>query len=301
MLFTQREFDTMVEELLYTTPARFDTLYRITEKAVRPKVAYWCNIDKYLRGRGYEDDIMHDMHLRMIQTAVPCFLQKDGVDAPVNNDPAGFNAWMRTVAENIKKDYSNRVRGMDFRTVDIDDPLIDCPVSDDTEQVERQEALRQAFSIVLDSDLSVYKVLTWLAQFVIIIDAGVTKIESNDLLLKQFDNSTLYEMYNGILAASRRIPWISVNTSQHERIMVALSRKCKDGVSYGNKRYKDFYMKQNGVVSGKKSISDWVNRINNMIADRLSENSGKTPTDSKRKKKHKLTVKRRSENGASEN
>ena len=265
MLFTQREFDTMVEELLYTTPARFDTLYQITEKAVRPKIAYWCNIDKYLRGRGYEDDIMHDMHLRMIQTAVPGFLQKDGVDAPVNNDPAGFNAWMRTVAENIKKDYSNRVRGMDFRTVDIDDPLIDCPVSDNTEQVERQESLRQAFSIVLDSDLSVYKVLTWLAQFVIIIDAGVTKIESNDLIVAAFEDKTLYEMYAIILAASHKIPWITVSRQQEEKILKALAKPWRGDVTYGEAKYKAFFMKHNGWVSGKKSISDWMYRMNELI------------------------------------
>lgn len=301
MLFTQREFDTMVEELLYTDPARFDMLYHIAEKALRPSVVYWCKTDKTLHGRGYEDDIMQDIHIRLIQTTVDRFLLKDGVDGPVNNDPAGFNAWIRTVAENIKKDSSNKIRGVDFRTVDMDNPLVICAASDNTDdEAERIEELKQAFSVVLDSDARVYKVLTWVAQFVIIIDFDVTKIESNDLLIKLFENSTLYEMYNSILVISRRIPWITVSRVQHERILVELHRIYKDGISYGNTKYKEFFMKQNGIVSGKKSISDWVNRMNNKIVDETSEKPAKKITIANQKNKHKLTPKRRSSNGTSE-
>ena len=62
-------------------------------------------------------------------------------------------------------------------------------------------------------------------------------------------------------------------TSKGFKILLEL-RKNKDGnVSFGETKYKDFFMKYNGVISGKKSVSDWTNRINDMIKKRLAKSS----------------------------
>ena len=74
MRFTRNEFDTMVNELLYSTPASFDMLCSIAEKTLRPSVINWCKNEDCLRGKGYEDDIMQEIHLRLMKTTVDYFL-----------------------------------------------------------------------------------------------------------------------------------------------------------------------------------------------------------------------------------
>ena len=129
--------------------------------------------------------------------------------------------------------------------------------------------MRQAFAIVILADVSVYKVLTWIAQFIFVLECDVTKIKSNEMIISAFGNKTLYDMYDMILVASQKIPWITITQEQNEKILQALRKKRVDDVSYGETKYKEFFMKQDGEISGKKSISDWVNRMNNMIKGKI--------------------------------
>lgn len=272
MRFTRLEFDTMVQELLYREPISFEMLCRIADKTLRPSVVHWCILEDCLRGRGYEEDIMQEIYLRLMNTTIDYFLLREGIQGAFNDDPDGFEDWMFRVAENLKRDFANRVRGRDFRTRELDPAAMESlPDADFEEARERTERLQQAFSIVLSADVSVYKVLTWLAQFVFVLGYDVTKIKSNQLILEAFADKTLFEMYAMILTASKRIPWITVTGQQHERIMTALRKSWDDKVLYGEVKYSRFFMKQNGRVSGKKSISDWVNRINGMIQRRVCE------------------------------
>lgn len=276
--FTRDEFDAMVDELLYHEPISFDMLCHIAEKTLKPSVVNWCRSEDCLRGRGYEDDIMQEIHLRLIKTTVDYFLLRDGINEPFNNNPEGFEDWMFRVADNLKRDFANRIRNRDFKTEDINDPAIGEISFDDYDDnsEEHIERLKQAFSIVLSSDVSVYKILTWLAQFVFILDENITKIKSNELIIAAFEDKTLYDMYFMLLNASKKIPWLTVTKEQNEKILLAL-RKNRDGnVSYGETKYKNFFMKHNGEVSGKKSISDWMNRMNDMIKRKTEEpDSGK--------------------------
>lgn len=273
--FTKEEFSAMANELLYSTPVSFDMLCRIAEKTLRPSVVNWCNGEDCLRGRGYEDDIMQEIHLRLMKTTVGYFLLRDGIEQPYNNDPEGFEDWMFRVAENLKRDFANRVRSIDFKTEDIDDldPIVSGNRTEETEA--RIAQLQQAFSIVLSSDVSVYKVLTWVAQFVCILDQNVPKIKSNALIIDAFEDRTLYEMYDMLLEASKKIPWIVVTEEQNEKILRALQKKRNGDVSYGETKYKSFFMKHNGEISGKKSISDWMNRMNDMLKRKTEETEQK--------------------------
>lgn len=266
MRFTIQEFDTMVNELLYSEPVSFDMLCRIADKTLRNSVNKWCIMEDCLRGRDFEEDIMQEIYLRLIKTTVPYFLLREGVDGPYNNDPEGFEDWLFRVADNLKRDFANKVRNRDFKTEDIDDSLPNFITDDDGyDEQERVDKLKKAFSTVLSSNSSVYKVLTWLAQFIFILDSDVTKIESNNLIIATFENKTLYEMYDMILVASKRISWIVIDEKQNEKILNALRKNREGDVSYGETKYKEFFMKYKGEFSGKKSISDWVNRMNDMI------------------------------------
>lgn len=292
--FTTEEFEIMVHELLYSDPVSFDTLCQIADKTLRPSVINWCKSEDCLRGRGFEDDIIQEIHLRLMKTTVDYFLLREGVNGPYNNNPEGFEDWMFRVADNLKCDFANKVRNRDFKTEDIDDPsVISTPDDGDYDAEERIDRLKQAFSIVLSADVSIYKVLTWLAQFIFILDTNVTKIKSNDLIIAAFENKTLYEMYDMILTASKRIPWIVINKQQNEKILTALRKKRDGDVSYGETRYKEFFMKHNGEVSGKKSISDWVNRMNDMIKKSVDPQSNTSKKRNKNKKPEQSDEKKR--------
>lgn len=292
MRFTREEFDTMVNELLYKEPISFDMLCVIAEKVLRPTVVNWCKAEEALRGRGYEDDIMQEVHLRLIKTTVSYFLLRKGIEGEYNDDPEGFEDWMFLVAKNIKRDFASRIRNRDFNTDEITD---DIPSGEDIAE-EYEERLREAFTIVISSDAGIYKILTWLAQFIFILEYNVTKIKSNELIIKAFEDKTLYDMYEMLLSASNKISWMTVTSEQNEKILDALRKKCDSGVSYGETRYKDFFMKHNGEVSGKKSISDWMNRMNGMVkrkTDSLKDTNEKNSNKVEGKK-------RRGRNGASD-
>jgi len=271
MRFTRDEFDVMVHELLYKDPISFDMLCQIAEKTLRPSVVNWCRTEDCLRGRGYENDIMQEIHLRLMKTTVDYFLLRDDIEGPYNDNPEGFEDWIFSVAKNIKRDFANKIRNRDFTTDDIDDPAIgEIPSSDYENYAEENvERLKQAFSTVLSSNIGIYKVLTWLAQFIFILEYDVSKIKSNELIISAFENKTLYDMYDMILTASKKIPWIVITREQKEKILEALRKKINGNVSYGETKYKDFFIKHNGEVSGKKSISDWMNRMNDMIRRRV--------------------------------
>jgi len=294
MRFTRDEFDVMVNELLYKDPISFDMLCQIAEKTLRPSVVNWCKTEDCLRGRGYEDDIMQEIHLRLMKTTVDYFLLRDDIEGPYNDNPEGFEDWIFFVAKNIKRDFANKIRNRDFTTDDIDDPAIgEIPSSDyedDTE--ENVYRLKQAFSIVISSDVGIYKVLTWLAQFIFILEYDISKIKSNELIIAAFENKNLYDMYDMILTASNKIPWIVITREQNEKILEALRKKRTGNVSYGETKYKDFFMKHNGEVSGKKSISDWMNRMNDMIKRRV-ETKDTLPQQASEDNPKKLNNKKR--------
>ncbi len=281
MRFTYEEFDTMVEELLYREPISFDMLCRIAEKTLRPSVVTWCKTDAYLRGRGYEDDIMQEVHLRLMKTTVTHFLLREDKNGSFNNDPEGFENWLFRVAGNLRRDFTEKVRNRDFKTADMAAPeLLEVAEPESGNSDAQIERLARAFSVVLSSDVSIYKVLTWLAQFVFMLNYDVTKIKSTEMIVETFENKTLCEMYDLLLNASKRIPWIVITEEQNVKIIAALQKKWRGEFSYGETRYKEFFMRQNGVVSGKKSISDWVNRMNGtarreLLPKATDENTGK--------------------------
>ena len=67
--------------------------------------------------------------------------------------------------------------------------------------------------------------LTWLAQFIFILEYDISKIKSNELIITAFENKTLYDMYDMILTASNKFPWIVITREQNEKILDALRKK----------------------------------------------------------------------------
>ena len=267
--FTSDEFNIMVTELLHTEPSRFDMLCHIANKTLQDYVTSKCLQYPVLRGTECEHDIMQNIHLRLIQVTVMDFFFKDP-----DYTPQKFQAWLFTVAKNLIIDY---VRSTTRKAAALTDAEStpeagewDEPSYEYNDHVER---LKQALAIVLSADVNIYKVLTWLAQFVFMLQYGTTRIKTNDKIIDTFTSKNLFEMYEIILQAAEIIPWLTITQEQHQRILDALNQPWHDGRPYGVIPYGEFYMCKNGEQDGKKSISDWTNRINSIIKKKLSRNS----------------------------
>ena len=297
MRFTREEFDTMVQEVLYTEPSCCDMLCDMAQRLLQPMVDTWCRKDPVLRGRQLEGDVMNDILLHLMRTVVHGFLLRDDVEGEYNNDPEGFERWVCLVAHNRQRDFADRIRRTDFRTAAAEE-LDTVGVYDESpeEQQERLCRLRKAFDVVMSADAGVYKVLTWLAQMVFIAEQDLEHHKANALIVTAFENKTLFEMYGVILTASRRIPWMQITLPQHKRMMEALQKPWDEDLTYGEVKYGAFFMRYRGEVAGKKSVSDWINRMNGKIR-RAMGNSSELPEESNLLKAE--DKKRRDEDGSS--
>lgn len=258
------EFNIMIEQLMDESNVKFDMLCSIADKILRSTVVHWCANDPSLCGKQLEDDIMQEIYIRLIKTCKSSFLLRNGVDGEINNVPDGFKSWLFKVALNIKRDYANAVRNRGFKERGFTDGEEEtfAADSDSAEYTEeRCELLKAAFEIVLNSDNKVYKVLTWIAQCLFVLEFDITKIQSNGMIIDRFSTKTLREMYMIVLDSSKRIPWIVISARQQSKIEAQLAKPWTDGRVYGQVRYDEFFMKK----GGKATISDWVNRMNNLV------------------------------------
>lgn len=275
-MFSKEEFDIMLEQLLDKNHASFDMLCSIAEKTLRSTVTRWCASDEALRGRRYEDDIMQEIQLRLIKTCKSSFLLRNGVDGPINDDPDGFKSWIFKVALNIKRDFSNSIRKVNGNVRSFEDGEENCIADDGDDSLriseKHIELLTVAFSIVIDSDSNVYKILTWIAQCLFMLELDITKIQSNDLIIKTFENKTLGEMYQMVTDYSHNIPWLVISEEQRKKIDCQLSKTLDDDRKFYDIKYNECFMKK----GDKATISDWINRMNNLVKrviDNESSNS----------------------------
>lgn len=296
MQFTREEFNTMVQEVLYTVPSRFDTLCQMAEITLRPLVTSWCKNEDVLKNRGLEEDLMQSIKLHLMKIVVHGFLRNDRSEGTYNDNPEGFAHWMCKVAKNYKRDYVNKLRNEGYR-IDPNEPSEDivAPASDWAKRQEQLQGLRYAFNVVLSSDIKVYKVLTWLAQVIFVVDKDMKHHKANALIVTVFENKTLNEMYHMLLTAADRVPWMTITQEQHRRIMTALCQPWDEELTYGEMPYSTFFMKCRGEVAAKKSVSDWINRVNGMVRRRAEAEKSATETATSSTGK-----KRRDEDGSSD-
>lgn len=264
--FSGEEFDKMFQEIVGSEYICYDTLLYVSQRMLSASVRRWCYNDPALRGRQYEDDIMQEIQIRLIKNSVTGFFLRN---YEPNYDPEGFKNWIFTVAINVKNDFAKKVRRIQF----IEVKESDCGGEEYREEEllgseESFERLNNAFKIVMESDSKIYKVLTWVAQLIIIVNSDVTKIESNDILIKQFDSMTLDSMLELIVEQATAVPWLRLEEEMISYVRSRLDEKSPDGRRMGDKLYSDFYMKK----GAKASISDWVNRMNNYVVKEEKHN-----------------------------
>lgn len=282
MRFTEEEFDRVIEDLLYAPSPTFVPLYTVAEKAVKP---YLCNLVRqngYLRGGYHEEDVFQNFVIRLTKVTVTGFLLRDGPEGEVNRNAEGFEDWMFTVARNIYRDYvrENVRHSADFggdgegvvRLSDGEEP--EDRILEEEFHTLTADRLREAFCAVIDSDRGVYMILAWLAQSILVLLTDRRRMEVTRVMEAKLSCLTLRQMYGAILKAARRIPWLKISATQKEKIENKLRKTARDGVTYGEIPFREFFMVgKDGLPNGKKSISDWVNRLDGVALKRARQGS----------------------------
>ena len=282
MRFTEAEFDMMVEDLLCGTPPTFVPLYTVAEKTVKPYLCGLVRQNGYLRGGGHEEDVFQNTVIRLVKVTVTGFLLRNGPEGAVNRDPEGFEDWMFAIARNIYNDYVrefarhgvavNHDSEMIVGQTDGEEPM-DAVIEEET-QTATEQRLSLAFSAVLDSGRGVYMVLAWMAQSLCVLLSDRRRLDANRYLVEKFSHMTLDQMYRVVMKAAAKLPWLRISKEQKNKIEEKLRKTARDGVTYGEIPFGEFYMTdKNGAQNGKKSISDWVNRLDEVVAKRLSADS----------------------------
>lgn len=266
--FTEEEFHKMLAELISGNPDGYVTLYHIAEKTLKRTVTGWCNANKLTKG--YEEDVMNDIHLRLIKKCVTGFLKKDGV---VNDDPNGFKNWLFTVAKNIYIDFAKSRGKIPFDTIDAsneDAPEIE--IEDDDNELYSDsdydyDTLNAYFEYAFESSSDVHITMTWIAVMLAVLRGGLNRSEATVYITNIFKNSTMDEILDFIIKNSSQVLWLNISDDLIGKIKAKLDKTDSEGCRIGGRKYSDFYMKK----GDRSSVSDWVNRINNRIIREMGD------------------------------
>ena len=268
MRFSEKDFEITIAEL-FSDPAEFDMLYRITKTELELHIWDLVSNSFYLRTFYSAEDLMQDVCIKVIKSALTGFFLKNGPEGEINRDAQGFCAWLRTVATNEGLDRIRKIKirqgrekGTDFTTEQYPDIRTSKRVPEHT-----KEMLQKAFDIVISSkNISVYKSLTWLTQALYLLTYDITRIEANTVLLAEFEQKTLFQLYESILRNAVYLSWLTLSEEQKKRITDALNEPYDEKRVYGEVTYSEFFMSK----GGKATISDWINRLDSKIRRNLS-------------------------------
>lgn len=260
--FTEEEFHKMLTELSEGNPDGYATLYFIAEKTVKKTVYRWCAGNKMTRG--YEEDVMQEVHLRLIKKCITGFLKKDGV---LNDDPEGFKNWMFKVARNIYIDFAKKISAIPLDITDTSDEDATEPEIEDSDNELYNEddydydALNSYFEFVFESSSEIHIVMTWVAVMLAVIRGGLNRSEATVYVTSVFSNATMDELLDFIVKGSEKVLWLNIDEDLIGRIKSRLDKTDSEGRRTGSKKYGEFYMKK----GDRASVSDWVNRMNERI------------------------------------
>ena len=263
LLFTEEEYRVMLDELLHREKVSFSMLLHIADKALSPTIKKWCAQDALLHGEHRLEELKLDVSSRLVCTVVDQFLLPHGVEEKGTPTAEEFSRWMFTVAHNVVRDTADRLHCTADHFTAFEDAYLDIPSEEPQpgESLAQREQLQAAVDTVLSVDVGAHKVLTWLAQFLFLLDGVSDKKQATNAIVEQFSNLSLFEMYDLLVAYTVRIPWLSLSDRQQQRLLRRLQKRRANGQAYGEATYRDFYMKK----GGRASVSDWLHRMNSMV------------------------------------
>ena len=290
--FTKDEYYGIVHLIIAGDQEGYDRLIRKAEK----------NISRFIEANCYKakcpsvaDDAKQRTYLRLFLKFMTNYVYaKD--DGEINPDYRGLSAWIKKVAFNATLDeiskYNEYYVMMDWSYFEEDDSseeserpkkeIADTNPTPETLIVEREartEKLKKCVDVVISSRNAVYKVLTWLGHRAMIYKYGCTNIEANKRVLEEFSDRTFYEIYDYILMAAEDVEWLQLSRPQRDRIEAELA-KTVDGKAMGYHTLREHFM-----ASGEdKTISDWRNRIDDLLRKNDDLKEYTEPADDKEDK-----------------
>lgn len=261
MSITEYELNEIKDEALRSSsPDDQNTLAVVAYRIVTPVVSR--QVSRYnLRGRGCEDDIIQETVCKIVKNIYIGFLLKP----PAEKQPQDLQNWMAHIARTTAMDYCNAYVRKSRHTVVLDDTTIGA-IKDDCDERRREheentEKLKKCVEIIFACNSEIYISITWICVNVLMYERGCKKFEAIDRMAEEFAGLTLGEMYKIICRASERIEWLKISPEINEKILQKLRKMRTENVTYSETVYRDFFMKS----GGKKSISDWMNRMNTVI------------------------------------
>ena len=271
--YSDEDFDRMAAQLTDKNGASFDMLFSIAERSLRRTVKKLCRLHPE-----YEEDVMLEIHMKLIKTAVPKFLLRDGAGKPLNRDPEGFLRWMYTVARHTAINFFQsfeRYNGRIVRSDDDGDILanledtgqsVEEAVEADEQSLEHRKLLNDALNSVLLSGNSIYKILAWLAFSVTMLGV-IDRSKVAAIIDNEFSQTTLGGMYDILTAAVGRISWLKPSDEADRRVREKLAESFDGKRPYSEIKFSEFYMKK-GAVS---TISDWINKVDSKLSRDMQE------------------------------
>ena len=261
--FSDDEYRQIIEDLFYREPADAELLLAVVDRLYKNRIKSWCYSQPVLAGRGYEEDILQELKIKVLTQSIPFFFLKKGVEFGINDSPEEFAKWLQEVAKNLQTDYLRRQLAVTARTRCMaeweDFPQNEGPDLAETE--EQHIILAKAFKVVLNSDSSAHIVLSWIASFLFIYEYGVKSCHVSKEIVQTFEEKTLNEMRDYLIRSAGRIPWLSLSAKQTCKLDASLKQKYDEKHTFGQMKYSTFFMKS----GGKSSISNWNNRMNNLV------------------------------------
>lgn len=255
--FTDDEFDIMVDEYIN---GRFDMLTHIIDVTVKKYVYQECFNSRVLSGAS--EDVYQDLVLKFYMKTGTYFLFKDVEPGQVNRDPSGFYSWMFTVAKNhilSAIDIAKRETGLSD----------DIPILPNYNTDEFSSSLAMCAKLIVESSNKPHIPLTWLALVVLILSLDCSKIKANHLIIDNFFELTLFELYEKVVSLSAAIPWLHRVFTDSTQLHESLKIKNSDGILVGDTKYSS-YFNNDTKKSPASQLSDWTYRMNRLIERRIS-------------------------------
>ena len=272
-IINEDDYRLMLAEISDPVRPKYGMLYRIADSSLRKLVRYWCATSPVLSMYYTEDDLMQDIYVQLIKSCVTGFLKND-TDGGSDKSPEGFNKWMFSVAKNVKREVVRSLNRYGFHILpeqadDILNNIVDPEFFTENNMYEIRRVLSEAFDIVLGAGTKVYKSLAWLAQFIYVLKLDTTRIKSNDVIIKELSEKTMFEMRDIVIGFAEEVTWLHVTESRKRILDERLNEPYNDELRYGDVKFSAFFM----AKGGKASVSDWVNRMDRMIRARLGSDA----------------------------
>lgn len=250
----KENFDVILEEMFGSDVMCYDTLLRVTEMDAVKKVRYWCQRYEIDYNEAYQD-VTQIVLLRVWKKCVPQFFCRNGREN-LNRSADEYWYWVQSICKSCAYSYAKKLYKREFVEVPEDENK---PTPEDDESDTAR--LNIGFNVVLNSGGNVYKPLTWLVQALLVLQNNITRIESNEEIINAYENMTLDRMFEYVLRSSKQFDWLALDADGIAKMRKGLDKIHDSGKRMGDMRYCDFYMK----AGAKKSISDWVNRMDGKI------------------------------------